>query len=634
MTSIAVTEIATQAAALRAELKEWERAFAAANEGKKAGRGDIKKAPEIAAKYKEYSRLKSQESAAYKKNRNENEKPHRNAIDADKRSTYNNKRKHSSPNGPEQHSQTISTSTPRKPGTGGIFQTPSKTRSKHPSSLDPYDSPSALRRLFSPSTHMQSSSPLKTAIGPTPQRDGKSLGLFDLLSESGGSTATPSTARIASIRGMDAQTPSKKRKTMDTIMEEDEGGEDQDQEQDTPRGARTPASEGKSYMLSALFATPTAWRYSSIVEDESSRAMGPQNNAAGAKHHQSPQQPPANGNADTTLETPSFLRRSTSGLYSSSTNLTANRSDLSPIPVRKPPQFVGKGLSQLVQGLRDMEEERLEDELDVLREIEFNIEDQHPGMGGGVEVPDSQVQGPTDTTAATGRKYKKKGQKRTTRLVRMRPVVAAKPTTTKPQSQSQSQRSSTPAIENSDGSDAEEENFGDDDDDDANLIAITETQGDGNTNTTPRKTRGRGQGKNINSDIPDPFENGEWDSPHSISEAEAEAASDSDFGSDPDFDVDLEPMRRGKSFSEKMKEAIGAAGGQGNDKDNGTRPVQVQGQKEKEEKEKEEKEEKENKKPSTRKFNPQAHANYRSLKIRNRGGKGRGGGYGGRFRRR
>lgn len=32
---------------LRAELKEWERAFAAANGGKKAGRQDIKGDPDI-----------------------------------------------------------------------------------------------------------------------------------------------------------------------------------------------------------------------------------------------------------------------------------------------------------------------------------------------------------------------------------------------------------------------------------------------------------------------------------------------------------------------------------------------------------------------------------------------------------
>lgn len=47
MASAAISEIGTQSAHLRAELKEWERAFAAQNGGRKAGRNDIKKVPEI-----------------------------------------------------------------------------------------------------------------------------------------------------------------------------------------------------------------------------------------------------------------------------------------------------------------------------------------------------------------------------------------------------------------------------------------------------------------------------------------------------------------------------------------------------------------------------------------------------------
>ncbi|KAL4988260.1 DNA replication regulator sld2 [Aspergillus falconensis] len=570
MATVAVSEITTQAATLRAELKEWERGFAAANGGKKAGRGDIKKVPEIAAKYKEYSRLKSQESASS----NKNDQLHSKATDPEERSK---KRKHSSPNGPE-HSQSHSrvTSTPRKSG-AGIFQTPSKTRTTHPADVDPYDSPSVLRRLFSPSTHTQTS-PLKTAIGPTPQRDGKALGLFDLLSESGGSTATPSATRIASLKGMTAQTPSKKRKTMDTIMEEDEG------EQDTPRLERTPASSGKKYMLSALFATPTAWKYSSIVDDGTPKAVTGNNNCT----NHSPQPVRNVDLANANLETPSFLRRSTSGLSG------PDPTGLSPLPVRKPQQFVGKGLSQLVQGLRDMEEERLEDEWDVLREIEIEQ------TGTGVDVPDSQAVDPN----ATGRTFKKKGQKRTTRLVRMRPVVPAKPTTTRSQSQSQSQyeprfqRTSIPTVGSGDvdelGIDAND------------LITGAETQADG----LP-----------AGHDIPVPFEDDDIDSLHSVSEVEPDSDSDLDYA------AESKPLGTSKSFSEKMKEAIGAVG-------LGSDTKQAQ---EREKKAKAKEKEKENidtntKKPSKRKINPQAHANYRSLKIRNRGG--RTGGRFGRFRRR
>ncbi|KAL4810104.1 DNA replication/checkpoint protein [Aspergillus unguis] len=562
----AVSEIATHASALRAELKEWEREFAAANGGKKAGRGDIKNVPEIAAKYKEYSRLKAQESAATK-----NDKP-----EPDERSK---KRKHSSPNGPE-NAQTIPAVTPRKSGKG-IFQTPSKPKTTHPADVDPYDSPSALRRLFSPSTHMQSSSPLKAAIGPTPQRDGKALGLFDLLSESGGSTATPSASRIASIKGMDAQTPSKKRKAMDTIAEEDE-----EEDEDTTRLERTPASSGKKYMLSALFATPTAWKYSSIVEDETRNAAPNPSPQANRNIHPSPIP------NSTNLETPSFLRRSTSGLYGTSDG--NNASGLSPILNRKPPQFVGKGLSQIVQGLRDMEEEKLDDDMDVLREIE----NENERTGPDVDVPDSQMPDPN----GGGRTFKKKGQKRTTRLVRMRPVVAPKPNLTNRPS-SQSQRISTPAV----GTGGDDEFEGDDED----LLAVAETQ-------AAPYAPGNGD-----EDVLDQFED-DSDSLHTMSEAEPDPDSDSD----PDFGGGSKPLGRSKSFSEKMKEAIGSSGSQTNQ----TKQVKENEKKANARTKAKETEEKE-KKPSTRKINPQAHANYRSLKIRNRGGRGGGRGFG-RFRRR
>jgi hypothetical protein len=423
---------------------------------------------------------------------------------------------------------------------------------------------------------MRTSSPLKTAIGPTPQRDGKALGLFDLLSESGGSTATPSAARMASLKGIAAQTPSKKRK-LDTIMEEDE------EEDESPRVERTPASSGKKYMLSALFATPTAWKYSSIVDDGTPKGVIGNNNVT----NQSPQPARNADHANANLETPSFLRRSTSGLTG------PDPTDMSPLPVRKPQQFVGKGLSQLVQGLRDMEEERLEDEWDVLREIEIEQ------TGTGVDVPDSQAVDPN----LTGRTFRKKGQKRTTRLVKMRPVVQAKPTTTRSQPQSLSQfelRSERNHVSAGGSGDVDELGI-----DDNDLVTVAETQADA-------APAGRDA-------IPAAFIDDDLDSLHSISEAEQ------DSDSDPDYDADSKPLGRSKSFSEKMKEAIGAAG-QGSD------TKQAQEQQKVKAKEKKEKENIDTnaKKPSTRKINPQAHANYRSLKIRNRGG----GRNFGRFRRR
>jgi hypothetical protein len=101
-----------------------------------------------------------------------------------------------------------------------------------------------------------------------------------------------------------------------------------------------------------------------------------------------------------------------------------------------PHRVIGKGLSALVQGLRDMEDEELEDEMDVLRELEAA----EAGNDGGerVLVEDSQVpngrasrfdqrETELDTVASpskSGKPWKKIGQKRTTKLVTMRPTRA------------------------------------------------------------------------------------------------------------------------------------------------------------------------------------------------------------------
>ncbi|RAL12345.1 protein sld2 [Aspergillus homomorphus CBS 101889] len=553
MATVMVPETAGPSATLRAELKEWERAFADANGGRKAGRSDIKKDPEIAAKYKEYSRLKSLETKPAKTN---DDTPHK-------------KRKHTSPHGPDP----ATAITPRKKtgkgaGGGGAFETPSKNNSatrpaaQHPAEVDPYDSPSVLRRLFSPSTHL---SPLKAAIGPTPQRDGKALGLFDLLSESGGSTATPSASRIAGLKDASVRTPSRRRgrrasnntngNALGTIAEEGEeendiaGGE----EEESPRLERTPASSGKKWMLSTLFATPTTWRYAAMMEDGSNKKGAaavegaPGGNAATAEPNES--------------ETPSFLRRSTSGRFDGST-ITGG---LSPMAARTRPQFVGKGLSALVQGLRDMEEEQMQDDLDVLREIEA----EQAAMNA--QVADSQA-----AEGGGGPVWKKKGQKRTTRRVRMKPVVAP---------------AKQPAPELLPGSDDGDEQ---------------EDQGPGIVTSVPETQQLLAPG-------PVPLEqshtaDSDLDSLHTMSEP--------DFDSDPDYDEG--PQLR-KSFSEKMKEAIAAGKPPATTEQSApSPPVQAQ--------------EPEPKKPRARKVNPEAHANYRSLKIRNKNSKGRGAGRFGRRR--
>lgn len=340
------------------------------------------------------------------------------------------------------------------------------------------------------------------------------------------------------MRGAAVQTPSK-RKTMDTITEEAE------EEEDTLRPERTPASSGKRFMLSNLFATPTTLRYAAMADGENNTNTG-----INANQHEAGQS--AQEAVDS--ETPAFLRRSNSGRYANGAS-----DGFSPTAVRKPQRFVGKGLSALVQGLRDMEEERLQDDTDVLREIEAEAE---AGATGDVDVGDSQAQ-----ENDTGPVRRKKGQKRTTRRVTMKPVVVQKPTR-------ESRRDA-----------------GDQSDNDENT-AVPETQ-------HPDVSGGDGEQPDIDDAA----------SLHTMSEPDA--------GSDPDYGEESNNGTKSKSFSERIREAVSS--------------VAKPQSKPRRQKESQPTSKKEEKKPRARKVNPDAHANYRALKIGKKGATGR---FAGRFRRR
>lgn len=379
-----------------------------------------------------------------------------------------------------------------------------------------------------------------------------------MLSESGGSNATPSARKQKDALAEGFQTPSKPR-AFDPIAEVPE------EEEESTRPSRTPASSTKQFYLANLFATPTTMRYAAMVEAEDERTPQrnqPQPHATAA----SPEQNPS--------ETPSFLRRSNSGRFPPPT--TNNSSGLSPIVSRKPLQFAGRGLSHLVKGLRAMEAEREDDDWDVLREIEAEQE------AAQIEVADSQF-----TTEQQGRPYKKKGQKRTTRKVNMRPV-APRP---------------KPRLDPAPATAAQDENSDEGDDE---LVAVPETQ------LAPDAENGE----------TDPHENGEASdiaSLRTISEGESasDAELDTDSDGDPEYDEKLKPLPRAKSFSERMKEAVARVKPKSKEPQAKTTQAAQEEQNEKVAK--------------VRKVNPQAHANYRSLKIRNRSGASRGRG---RFRRR
>jgi DNA replication and checkpoint protein len=394
---------------LRAQLKEWEKSFAQVNSGRKPGKEDIKKDPKIAAKYKTYNRTRDVLEG----------KKDPESLRARSPSL---RRRKSSPSlkrcEPDQEQVPQRT----------IFATPRKLKhsisESHPSILDPYDAPPA---SLSPHPYV-----FKNAIGPTPQRDGRILGLFDLLSNSG---STPSTrkrkadALTGKQYGMNvARTPSKKStKANEDILDhlgEVSGGR---------RHSRTPASDGKKFLLSQFFATPSTVRFGAIAEDDTNDAIEgkrldqtPLRSRVLAKQAQSG--PPNESALETT---PAYLRRTTSfnqRLFNASISnphkITSNASltFTSPTAVQMGPQrrpFKGKALSEILKNLRQMEDKDDEDEMDALREIggnEMNVQ-----LGDCQDILDTSTtgEGPTRT-------WKKKGQKRTTRRVIMRPTTIAR----------------------------------------------------------------------------------------------------------------------------------------------------------------------------------------------------------------
>lgn len=261
------------------------------------------------------------------------------------------------------------------------------------------NSPAISRRLFSPAP--------VTSIGPTPQRDGRVLGLFDLLvdkelgSPSKGSMMSPSKPR-SNINA----TPSKKRSAIDEIAL---GG--------------TPKSNSNR---NSTFMTPLKKR---------------DDNAGGRT--------PGSISKTLQFDTPAFLKRH------SLPAVLENAADLPAPPLRLPRKPIVRGLSEIVASLRKVEDDQLDEELEALREME------NEEMGEGATAPpplpkpkpvspdasilekDSQAlplggfddEGMYDSSdeEQLGRDglplkvFKKKGQKRTTRISNMKPMQKMRP---------------------------------------------------------------------------------------------------------------------------------------------------------------------------------------------------------------
>lgn len=259
------------------------------------------------------------------------------------------------------------------------------------------NTPGISRKLFSPLS--------TTTLGPTPQRDGKVLGLFDLLVEKelGTPTKKGESGRTEPNNKITA-TPSKR-----TIHADEET---------TPRLGRTPMSSSKRQMLNS-FMTPLKNR---------------DNNAGSFTPSVSKLQ----------FDTPAFLKRNSLPVLDENGEFDA------PAPLRLPRKPFARGLSEIVASLRKVEEDQLDDDLDALREAE------NEGMSESIPKPkpqpipkddvlvaDSQGlllggfddEGMYDSAGEEGlgrdgnplRVFKKKAPKRTTRRSNMKPVKMQRP---------------------------------------------------------------------------------------------------------------------------------------------------------------------------------------------------------------
>ncbi|CAK7222387.1 hypothetical protein SBRCBS47491_004849 [Sporothrix bragantina] len=420
------TAVEAESQQLRLALKTWETTWAREHGGAKPAREDISRNPEIAKKYKAYN--------------------HTRAILSGKILTSSEAKKDESRRKRKQVSGPLTTAAPTDTQ---LMQTPSKrlratvTRAT-PSRAVPSATPtqagggyldahlnmtlSISRKLFSPV--------VPTSIGPTPQRDGRVLGLFDVLNEEeekrkkrSAVAATPSkrtTAEEDAALGNSGQrpgqasisalgaTPRKQTLNVEGYKSDDE---DDNNAINARRLGRTPMSSGRRNLLNHFTAGgggagPFAIdRDTSTTRRESNNVLGttplkPRNN----DNQQHLLTTPSKGNGDGiqhAFATPAFLRRQSSALAP----VDENGEFMSPpSKLRLPRKPLMRGLSSVLASLRKTEDDDLDEQLDVLRDLEsstdINAQPRPPPLSrrpsakamqpmapraAGVEVEDSQV---------------------------------------------------------------------------------------------------------------------------------------------------------------------------------------------------------------------------------------------------
>ncbi|KAF3053065.1 regulatory particle non-ATPase [Didymella keratinophila] len=362
---MSITEHEQRCNALRNDLKAWEKQFAAQHNGKKAGREDIKADAVISQKYKEYSKIRAQPSTKVA------------PQTPSKRATS---RKHT----------TNIECTPKALSKAAEL-TPLKRKREEELVTQEAD---AVSECLSPQG--------PAFIGPTPQRDGIVLGLFDNLN-----AETPSKRRIifGEIEPNVFQTPTKK----------DAEAASEASSASRIRGERTPLSITKRNIFNQ-FITPKKRK----LDEEGT----PSSTLRG-------------------LATPAFLRRD------NALDRIEEADETTPRPAPWKRRGMVRSLSEMIQNMRKDEDDRLDEEADIMRELEMEEE----GMSAPprprvsqVQVGDSQAEMPLgvdrgeseneeeEEEEELGRDgqprkvWKKKGLKRQTRRTNMRPnLVKPKP---------------------------------------------------------------------------------------------------------------------------------------------------------------------------------------------------------------
>lgn len=552
----------TQSKELRVKLKDWELEFAKSHGGAKPTRDDIKANPKIASFSKRYHRLRDVLSGKVPHTQVDDEKQDR-------------KRK----------PQAIPSHTPSSKRFRPA-ETPSARQSTHAGQATPHGAsaaaaataavtPSLNRKLFSPA--------VPTSIGPTPQRDGRVLGLFDLLPFKDAEIDSPSRPKRATKAPHAAnavqETPRRGR-TIDTGV-----GIAIDLDR-TPSSRRSRPQQQQQQQQPQQ--TPRKSVLSTPLKDTSNRiAKTPSTSRSVSKLQ---------------FQTPAFLRRIPMA------KINENSEFASPEPIRLPRKPLVRGLSSIVADLRKTQEEHLDDDLEALREMENETapsgpakkpsapppsegqppsapsrptasDDSHTetilaedsqkqnlGLLGGFDdegMYDSEEgeQEGVDRDGKPLRVFKKKGQKRTTRRTNMRPVMTRRPPSAGPLQEP----------------DHEEEGE-----------TVPETQLGTSVPARPGAD-----------DDADPLSGSEFDG--------------SDYDDEEDELARDEPRATKKAASSSKKQAAPTAKQKKADGDGGKPEGKV--------------------KRTARKVNELAHANFKRLKLRNSGAKG-GQGFNSRFRRR